>query len=550
MLASALRLALFGALSLVAPLLAPAAAPTAILSILADGAAVTVDGTPRGTAPLTLRDIPADTRVIVRLELAGYEPQERAFTLLAGAARVWDAQLTPLHPGLELTTAPGAEVVAVAEDGARIPLGVADAHGAVASGGRLTGDRYKLEIVKEGYETGQQTVTLDRRAATKVTVVLRPQPARARIVSVPPVTEVYVNNAKLALAHGVVEVPADADVTLEVRREGYAAKSRQARVARGREEVVNFGTLDPVSGRMRIAVLTPQGPVPADFHAQARAFVDSREVPWNRGTLAGVASGRREITVMHEAYQIAGDGLLVIDVKENAVSEATLRAEVKPARIRITPTWLSAGGKPTTNPAGLKITIDGREVPPNPEGLYEAPTGRAFSATVEASEYKAQSQTFPALKPGDESTQWSVTARWDPEKSLQHELRLMEAKIAALHEDSTRMRRRFEALTEITQRDFTDGRRWLEEKRPALKAVSMAHYRARLQPIEENFAAIEKVLRRYKPEVSPSDHPRISHDPAPFPPVRARRAALRAGSRPNRLRTHHQPVDPGPHHVG
>ncbi len=83
------------------PVAAPPAAPVSARLLVRSspaGASVAVDGTPRGTTPLTLRDLTLGTRTVV-ISRPGYRAVERSITLTADRpSRSLEVQLTPSNP--------------------------------------------------------------------------------------------------------------------------------------------------------------------------------------------------------------------------------------------------------------------------------------------------------------------------------------------------------------------------------------------------------------------------------------------------------------------
>lgn len=491
-----------------APARAEAPTGTAVLSILSqDGASVFIDGKLRGTAPVTLRELPAGQRLTVRLEFQGYQPMERTFQLAAGQAETWEVEMMPVHPGFEITTVPGAEVVAFDESGRRIPLGHADDKGLLGSDGKVSGATVTLEVAKQGYETAQQKVTLDLRNRVKVTVPMRARQARLQIVSVPAVSEVLINNTRQPLQRGLITVQPDIELTVEIRHEGYAPKTLKATVAKGGEQVLNFGSLDPVSGRVRVNVVTAQGPVPPEFHGKARAFVDSREVLWNRGALVPLSPGRHEITVMHDAFTIAGDGPAVVEVKENGTTEVTLRAEMKPARLQIAFEARDKAGR-ATRPAAVALKIDGKSVERSADGFYDVPAGRAFSAEVAADGFIAARNKFPALAPGDETTRWDAVLEWDAQAEQRKLRAAYDAEVAALLQETEAKHNTYRTWRgEFSQGDLNSGRQWVAARRQTYGDLQRRYpaFFTRNAAIDRNLTAIEKMLDTLTPKPKPPD---------------------------------------------
>ena len=152
--------------------------PTAQLLVRSSpsGAAVSVDGTPRGTTPLTLRDLALGTRTVL-VTRAGFEPVERRITLTADrpsrsvdlrlvqvrAARPPRETQTPAVAGLLVESRPSGAAVSI--DGK--PAGVTPLTVASIAPGRHT---IRLELA--GYRSLTHTVNVKQGERLRVAASL------------------------------------------------------------------------------------------------------------------------------------------------------------------------------------------------------------------------------------------------------------------------------------------------------------------------------------------------------------------------------------------
>lgn len=477
-----------------------ALADSVTVSVLADpdGASIFVDGKAHGYSPQTLRGLPANHPFTIRLEAQGHQPLERTFNLPAGKVVPWQAELLPLFPGVEVTTTPGADVVATTEHGDRVRLGVADEKGVLSSAGLVAGSSCTLLISKDGYETLEQKVSLDAKIQQKVTLLLRPKAARIQVVSIPTVGEVYVDGVKTQLTRGVVEVKPDTKLTVEIRKDGYKAKTEEVSLAKGEERSVNFGNLDAVNGELRIVVATADGPVGSDFNDSVRLFVDGVDKKWNRGVISDLSLGRHEIAIFSDLY--ATSTPQEAEIKENQVSTLTITATLKTAHVQLVFADQNA-------PSQYQVLLNGVEVV-GEAGNYEVPVNKSFNLAIRTTTFKDVSRDFEAVNPGSSST-WNLKLETDPDKIARIN---EEKKRIAFAAAETSLNAQLDNYKEILLRSIMRAQLTVEKFEAGKKYLE--NFRANNREIAENSTSVK--ARMNEIDALLNSHQPATKAPNPF----------------------------------
>lgn len=120
------------------------------VSSIPPGATILLDGSVKGSTPLTISGIAPGVYPLV-LEKEGYAPYERNVTVSAGKPTVVTANLVPRYGSLQVQSVPsGAEVLFNGTPKGLTPLVVSD----------LEPGTYAVSLSKAGYETDNRTVTV------------------------------------------------------------------------------------------------------------------------------------------------------------------------------------------------------------------------------------------------------------------------------------------------------------------------------------------------------------------------------------------------------
>ena len=367
-------------------------------------AEVIVDGQRRALSNGQL-DVATDTTLTVEARLPGYRPKTQEVKLGKGDIRDLDFGVLELIPGFEITTLPGADILAIDRERRRISLGKTDAKGVLTSIGRVSGESCTLEISLAGYETlVVDNVLLDPKGVRKLSYTLRPKPARLQITSTPRLTEVFVDGERQVLTNGRLDVPPDRELVIEARLPGFRTKTEKVRLEKGDQRPINFGTLEAIPGTLHVTANLGGAPVGADFHAGARLMIDGIEHPWNRGEITGIKPGKHKVELKHDRYDAGA--AQTVDVSPGYGAPVTFNLRILPQRVRI---MVSQRGGPL--PVPFQVRSPGAAVETR-NGVYEVQAQGDFTLEVSAPGYKAATRRFEGTAGSEHS--WPLVLEDDP----------------------------------------------------------------------------------------------------------------------------------------
>jgi hypothetical protein len=155
---------------------APGAAARLLVRSSPPGASVSVDGTVRGTTPLTLRDVPIGTRTI-RLQRTGYQPVEQRIVLSADRpSRSIDVRLMPVARAATALRPPpvatGRLLVESRPPGARVTIDGRDAGVTPLTIASIAPGRHTVLITAPGWAPVTSTVDVKAGARARVAATL------------------------------------------------------------------------------------------------------------------------------------------------------------------------------------------------------------------------------------------------------------------------------------------------------------------------------------------------------------------------------------------
>ena len=208
-----------------------------------DGAAVSVNGAPRGVAPLDVAGIP-EGEASVEVSLPGHATFRRSVRLASGDALDLHAALEPLPATLRVVTVPAGALVYVDDE----LLGVAPAALTNAAPGA-----HRVRVDLEGHDPLARTVSLEPGAFSTQEFRLRPNAGSISLSTSPALVTVSVDGRRAGATAAkpgasdsvseelVVRVPAGTRA-VELSRPGYKTVAQTVEV--GRDRLVQLGTVE------------------------------------------------------------------------------------------------------------------------------------------------------------------------------------------------------------------------------------------------------------------------------------------------------------------
>ena len=270
--------------------LTPEAPQTGSILVAGDvsGAAIYVDGAPHGVTPNVLESIPAGQHTIeVRPDDASLTPFRQTVLVIAG-------ERVNLNPTLRPARAAGGSLrVIVRPVGAIVSLDGETLGDAPAGREGIAPGEHIIEATAEGYEPGQQPVTIEDGRQKVVSITLQAvarAPGRIVVNSSADGAVVMIDGEEHGSPPVVIENAVAGTHAIAVRAAGRREFRTTCTVAPGHDCDVT-ATLDAVGTPVRVEANAPD----------ARFFVDDEEVgpvPWE-GTLP---IGSHRVEVRAEGY--------------------------------------------------------------------------------------------------------------------------------------------------------------------------------------------------------------------------------------------------------
>ncbi len=306
----------------------PAAATTELyVSSDPAGASCVVGGVPRGPTPVTISGLPAGETLVI-LNRPGYREARRTVSLTAGTRRTLDVPMEPLR-GLVLihATPPGTLVTLNGAERGRAPLLL----------GEIPFGTHRLRFQAQGHLDLEQELIIDSRIPVRVDAALRPSTATLEIHSQPEGATVRVDQLDRGQTPVIVDrIPAGTR-SLSLHMDGYEPSTRELALPPGQYERLDVA-LVPIAARL--TVLAPGGP--------AAVYLDNQLSGETPLTLDGIPPGSYRLRVEREGYA-SGSRTITLELAQSQVEEFRLERDSGILEV-------------TTEPAGVTVYLDGREV--------------------------------------------------------------------------------------------------------------------------------------------------------------------------------------------
>jgi hypothetical protein len=291
------------------------------------GATVTIDGTSRGTTPLTLSTL-AQGKHLILIEKQNCQPV-RETIVSADADRIArEYQLKPIL-GLLLVHSdpPGADIEVDGAHRGVTPTLIAD----------LPFGRYRAKLVKPGYIPREIEMVIDSRSPKKFDVQLTSDAATLALDSEPPGASVTLNGVARGTTPCTVERVPSGIATLELALPGFEPYGQTLKLAAGESETIK-AVLKSIPSDLSIVSIPPG----------ARVYVDNQfrgKAPVKLTKLSPKSYRIRAEMAAHDVM------LRTVEVGRAADIVEEFRLQRNAGALAI-----------TTEPAGIAILLDGKEV--------------------------------------------------------------------------------------------------------------------------------------------------------------------------------------------
>lgn len=309
------------------------------------GATAFVDGRDRGITPLSVFDLKPG-RHHLRCRLAGYEEQDRFFTVEAGR---------PLSRHVELETEKGLLLVKSEPSGCNIAVdGVS-----VGSTPRLittldAKDAHQVTLRKAGYRPTTFEVRFSGRTPVMRTETLVLDSGVIDVITEPAGAEVTVNGIVRGRSPIQVKDVPKGRATVRLRMAGYAEETRELAVNAGDSQTLSV-SLKGLAGTLGLTTLPPGG----------RLYVNGEFAGKSPVTLFKLAPGDYEVRAEAEGYAPL---TRTVTIANGASAREEFRLSNAMGRLEV-----------RTSPPGAHVILDGRAVGTTRAGYADAEFSDVFA---------------------------------------------------------------------------------------------------------------------------------------------------------------------------
>jgi hypothetical protein len=319
-------------------LLTTARGEPAQLHILSEpaGASITIDGTPRGEAPITLTDLAPGKHLLVA-EKSKHNSVRRTINLASAARSSQEVRLEPIRGLILIQSTPsGADIEISGAHRGNTPALISD----------LPMGRYRARLSKPGYIPKEIEMKIEGRSPQKFDVTLTSDSAALALDSEPAGAEVTLNGVARGKTPCTIERIPSGIATLELSLAGFEPYSESLKLSAGENQTIT-AKLKAIPSDLEIVTI-PVG---------ARIYVDNQFRGKSPVKLTRLAPGAYRVRAEMKAHEIMLRNV-EIGRAQSIVEEFRLLR--------------NAGGIAiTTEPADVDVLLDGKSI-----GFTRADTNR------------------------------------------------------------------------------------------------------------------------------------------------------------------------------
>ena len=285
------------------------------------------NGRLQDTAPVTLTNVPPGYHLI-SAQLPGHHEERATVTIEPGQRMALDLKLRPVT-GLVLihSTPPGADITVNGAHRGQTPLLLTN----------LRIGSHRAKATKPEYLPMEVDIEVSDRTPRKINLELRPDAARLQFDSSPRGARVFIDGTlRGTTPHTVNRVPSG-ERTIEIRLDGHQTFQQTLQLAAGDERSIN-AILDPLPGSLNLTSI-PEG---------ARIYVNNERRGETPLQLDGLPPAEYDVRAEIRGY---ATGTATLTVRNDAVTMHEFRLQRDSGSIVL-----------TTEPAGIRVFVDGEEV--------------------------------------------------------------------------------------------------------------------------------------------------------------------------------------------
>lgn len=317
-------------LAIALPVLAGKELPVTVVKVdtVPAGAQVSCNGKPQGAAPVLISGLMPGKHLLIA-EKDGYRAARQVINVTTGEKLAVGMELERNSTLVLIHTEPeGAEVTIGGASQGKTPLLLTD----------LPPGKHRVKLEAQGFQPKEVDLNAPNRTPVKLSVSLSSDSAKLTISSRPADAEILINGISKGDTPMTVERIQAGNVNLELRKEGCKPYKQLLTLAAGQEETIT-AVLEEMPSTLVVNSI-PDG---------ARIYVDNEfrgETPLN---LTDLKPGTYRVRAEKRGYSLTPSRSITLDRAQ------TIREEFRLSK--------NAGSlEITTQPAGIKVFVDGEEL--------------------------------------------------------------------------------------------------------------------------------------------------------------------------------------------
>jgi formylglycine-generating enzyme required for sulfatase activity len=298
--------------------------------------------------------------------------------------------LVALRGGLIVRSDPGVKAVVIGPNGREFDLGVTDRLGTIVSEGILAVGAYEVRLSKPKRVPVSRNVRLVEGKAVTLDEPLVAVPGKLSVTASPAGVVIHLSGvSKGAVPLELSGVPAEKDLDVTARLEGYRELRRTVRLEAAGSQTIDFGSLVKEWGNLVVKLRADLAEDPA-----TKMFLDDADVTAkaNRDTpgafaLEELSVGSRAVKITHPNF-LPWTGSIAIRDAETTASEAMF--EPKDAELRLE----VSSDNPELDPLkNFSLSAGGKEQTPE-EGAYRLPAEKEIVLELKADDHRSHTETL------------------------------------------------------------------------------------------------------------------------------------------------------------
>ncbi|MEX0321474.1 MAG: SUMF1/EgtB/PvdO family nonheme iron enzyme [Puniceicoccaceae bacterium] len=332
------------------------------------------------------------------VQAAGYQPVVTRLNVPDSGIEQ-TIRLVPIRGMLDVVTSPGAQVIAIDEQGKETRLGVADRSGKLLSENLLRIGKYRIRLSADKRQGVELPVELGIGRMAKLEQPLAPDPGQLRVITVPTGADVSATttgwNKAGTTPLTLQNVPTEQPIEIKVSYRGYRSESQRITMEAAQIKTLNLGTLVAEAGSLKLVTRDQrQGTRVRDWEVTLNGEQLSKSKSGSLSGLLfeGLEVGEHELIVSHPSYESRKSR---VTIRDNQTTTEEIKLKPKPGTLTVSVSPSSADWELLSNGTSL-----------GKKSSYSLTAEQSQSLQIKARGFKTESKRIELPAAGTEN--WSV----------------------------------------------------------------------------------------------------------------------------------------------